>query len=35
MSEYGFQGMPSLEAVKSMFSEKPDLSLENPTIKAH
>lgn len=34
-SEYGFQGMPSLEAVKSMFSEKPDLSLENPTIKAH
>jgi beta-mannosidase len=35
MSEYGFQGMPSLEATKSMFSEKPDLSLENPTIKAH
>jgi beta-mannosidase len=34
-SEYGFQGMPSLEAVKSMFSGKPDLSLENPTIKAH
>ncbi|MDF2834011.1 beta-mannosidase [Chryseobacterium indoltheticum] len=34
-SEYGFQGMPSLEAVKSMFSETPDLSLENPTIKAH
>jgi beta-mannosidase len=35
MSEYGFQGMPSLQAVKSMFSEKPDLSLENQTIKAH
>lgn len=34
-SEYGFQGMPSLETVKSMFSTKPDLSLENPTIKAH
>lgn len=34
-SEYGFQGMPSLEAVQSMFSGKPDLSLENPTIKAH
>jgi len=34
-SEYGFQGMPSMEAVKSMFSEKPDLSLENPIIKAH
>jgi len=34
-SEYGFQGMPSLEATKSMFSEKADLSLENPTIKAH
>jgi len=34
-SEYGFQGMPSLEAVKSMFSGQPDLSLENPTIKAH
>jgi len=34
-SEYGFQGMPSLEAVKAMFSGKPDLSLENPTIKAH
>lgn len=34
-SEYGFQGMPSLEAVKSMFSRNPDLSLENPTIKAH
>jgi len=34
-SEYGFQGMPSLEAVKSIFSGNPDLSLENPTIKAH
>jgi len=34
-SEYGFQGMPSLETVKSMFSGKSDLSLENPTIKAH
>ncbi|MDY0930584.1 beta-mannosidase [Chryseobacterium sp. CFBP8996] len=34
-SEYGFQGMPSLETVKSMFSGNPDLSLENPTIKAH
>ncbi|MCW3168402.1 glycoside hydrolase family 2 protein [Chryseobacterium sp. 09-1422] len=34
-SEYGFQGMPSLDAVKAMFSRNPDLSLENPTIKAH
>ena len=34
-SEYGFQGMPSLEAVKSMFSANPELNLENPTIKAH
>ncbi|MCJ8154630.1 glycoside hydrolase family 2 protein [Chryseobacterium sp. SSA4.19] len=34
-SEYGFQGMPGLGAVKSMFSEKPDLNLESPTIKAH
>lgn len=34
-SEYGFQGMPSLETVKSMFSENSVLSLENPTIKAH
>jgi len=34
-SEYGFQGMPSLETVNSMFSIKSDLSLENPTIKAH
>ncbi|WP_223558713.1 beta-mannosidase [Chryseobacterium lathyri] len=35
MSEYGFQGMPSLEAMKSMFSGTPDLSLQNPVIKAH
>ncbi|NML71462.1 glycoside hydrolase family 2 protein [Chryseobacterium sp. RP-3-3] len=35
MSEYGFQGMPSLEAVKSMFSGTPDLNLQNPTVKAH
>lgn len=35
MSEYGFQGMPTLETTKSMFSETPDLSLQNPTIKAH
>lgn len=34
-SEYGFQGMPSLETVKSMFSGHPDLSLEDPIIKAH
>lgn len=34
-SEYGFQGMPSLETVKSMFSGKSDLNLESPTIKAH
>ncbi|REC54068.1 glycoside hydrolase family 2 protein [Chryseobacterium piscium] len=34
-SEYGFQGMPSLETVKSMFSGNPDLSLEDPIIKAH
>lgn len=35
MSEYGFQGMPTLETIKSMFSETSDLSLQNPTIKAH
>lgn len=35
MSEYGFQGMPGLEAVKSMFSGTPDLNLQNPVIKAH
>lgn len=34
-SEYGFQGMPSLETMKSMFSGNSDLSLENPIIKAH
>ncbi|KQT30927.1 beta-mannosidase [Chryseobacterium sp. Leaf405] len=34
-SEYGFQGMPSLENIKAMFSGNPDLSLENPTIKTH
>ncbi|MEY8759327.1 beta-mannosidase [Chryseobacterium tongliaoense] len=35
MSEYGFQAMPTLETTKSMFSGKPDLSLQNPVIKAH
>lgn len=35
MSEYGFQGMPSLETTKSMFLGNPDLNLQNPTIKAH
>ncbi|MBB6369393.1 beta-mannosidase [Chryseobacterium shigense] len=35
MSEYGFQGMPGVEAVKSMFSGTSDLSLQNPVIKAH
>ncbi|PXW14905.1 beta-mannosidase [Chryseobacterium sp. CBTAP 102] len=35
MSEYGFQGTPSLETTKSMFSGIPDLNLQNPTIKAH
>ncbi|KFF26250.1 beta-mannosidase [Chryseobacterium vrystaatense] len=35
MSEYGFQGMPSLQAVQSMFSGKPDLNLQNSTVKAH
>ncbi|WP_294251551.1 glycoside hydrolase family 2 protein [uncultured Chryseobacterium sp.] len=34
-SEYGFQGMPTLETTKSMFSGKPDLSLQNGIIKAH
>lgn len=34
-SEYGFQGMPTLETTKSMFSGNPNLSLENGTIKAH
>jgi beta-mannosidase len=35
MSEYGFQGTPSLETTKSMFSGTQDLSLQNPAIKAH
>lgn len=35
MSEYGFQGMSSLEAVKSMFSGSPVLELHNPVVKAH
>jgi len=35
MSEYGFQGTPSLETTKSMFSGIPDLNLQNSTIKAH
>ncbi|MDR2238399.1 MAG: glycoside hydrolase family 2 protein [Chryseobacterium sp.] len=35
MSEYGFQGMPSLETVKTMFSGTPDLNLKNPVVKAH
>lgn len=34
-SEYGFQGMPTLETTKSMFSGTLDLSLQNGTIKAH
>ncbi|KIC64252.1 beta-mannosidase [Chryseobacterium taiwanense] len=34
-SEYGFQGMSTLETTKSMFSGVPDLSLQNGTIKAH
>jgi len=34
-SEYGFQGMPTLETIKSMFPGNPDLSLQNPVIKAH
>jgi len=35
MSEYGFQGMPSVAAVKAMFSETPELSLKNPVIQHH
>ncbi|WP_330745710.1 beta-mannosidase [Chryseobacterium sp. CP-77] len=35
MSEYGFQGTPTLETTKSMFSGVPDLNLQNPAIKAH
>lgn len=34
-SEYGFQGMPSLQTTKSMFSGKPQLDLQNGIIKAH
>lgn len=34
-SEYGFQGMPTLETTKSMFSGKPDLNIQDATIKAH
>ncbi|WP_312323771.1 glycoside hydrolase family 2 protein [Soonwooa sp.] len=34
-SEYGFQGMPSLEAIKAMFSGTPDLNLKIPIIQAH
>lgn len=34
-SEYGFQGMPTLETTQSMFSGVPDLNLQNKTIKAH
>lgn len=34
-SEYGFQGMPSLETTKSMFSGNPELDLNNATIKVH
>ncbi|RMZ58571.1 glycoside hydrolase family 2 protein [Chryseobacterium nematophagum] len=35
MSEYGFQGMPSLATTKSMFSGMPNFSLQDETIKAH
>ncbi|MCJ7935415.1 MAG: glycoside hydrolase family 2 protein [Chryseobacterium sp.] len=35
MSEYGFQGMPALETIKSMFSGTPELSLQHPAVKAH
>ncbi len=35
MSEYGFQGMPTLGTTKTMFSGVPDLNLQNSTIKAH
>lgn len=34
-SEYGFQGMPTLETTKSMFSGNPELNLQNGIIKAH
>ncbi|WP_160136820.1 beta-mannosidase [Chryseobacterium sp. c4a] len=35
ISEYGFQGMPTLKTTQSMFSGAPDLNLKNATIKAH
>lgn len=35
MSEYGFQGMPTLETTKTMFSGNPDFNIQNPVIKAH
>ncbi|WP_353145156.1 glycoside hydrolase family 2 protein [Chryseobacterium sp.] len=35
MSEYGFQGMPTMEAIKSMFSGTPEFSLQDSTVKAH
>ncbi|MBO9693416.1 glycoside hydrolase family 2 protein [Chryseobacterium sp.] len=35
MSEYGFQGTPTIQTTKTMFSGAPDLNLQNPTIKAH
>jgi beta-mannosidase len=34
-SEYGFQGMSTMETTKSMFSGNPELDLNNETIKAH
>ncbi|UOE39027.1 beta-mannosidase [Chryseobacterium oryzae] len=34
-SEYGFQGMPSLETIRFMFSGEPELRLQNGTVKAH
>ncbi|WP_142725571.1 glycoside hydrolase family 2 protein [Chryseobacterium sp. ON_d1] len=35
MSEYGFQGTPTIQTTKTMFSGTPDLNLQNSTIKAH
>ncbi|WP_343657646.1 glycoside hydrolase family 2 protein [Chryseobacterium sp.] len=35
MSEYGFQGTPTIQTTKTMFSGAPDLNLQNPTVKAH
>ncbi len=35
MSEYGFQGMPSIANIKAMFSKKPQLRLENSVIRYH